>query len=214
NASRPTNVNVPTTTSYYGQSNLLQQNSWANANQGIMSGLTTLSYQSNSTSGGANMPPNVNEPVSLVTQNTNSMRGYFPNSNCINTGIPIGHSTQPCYQQWISSNQVSSPQFHSSFKEFQIFYVVTLPEKLARIVASEFISDVAIRFKLRQGATKLIVDRVKLCGLGVLPPDLDRSSIHSVARRPILNRMAASDVNSGATIQASIAGSVTSLHPT
>ncbi|PLW05720.1 hypothetical protein PCASD_11455 [Puccinia coronata f. sp. avenae] len=80
-------------------------------------------------------------------------------------------------------------------------------EKLARIVASEFISDAAIRFKLRQGATELIVDRVKLCGLGVLPPDLDRSSIHSVAQRPILNRMAASNVNSGATIQASIAGS-------
>jgi hypothetical protein len=87
------------------------------------------------------------------------------------------------------------------------FLSSSLPEKLAWIVASEFILDVAIRFKLRQGATELIVDRVKLCGLGVLPPDLDWSSIHSVARRPILNWMAASDVNSGATIQASIAGS-------
>ncbi|PLW04971.1 hypothetical protein PCASD_26656, partial [Puccinia coronata f. sp. avenae] len=83
----------------------------------------------------------------------------------------------------------------------------SLPEKLARIVASKFILDAAIRFKLRQGATELIVDRVKLCGLGVLPPDLDWSLIHSVARRPILNWMAASDVNSGVTIQASIAGS-------
>ncbi|PLW44595.1 hypothetical protein PCASD_05154 [Puccinia coronata f. sp. avenae] len=36
---------------------------------------------------------------------------------------------------------------------------------------------------------------------------LNRFLIHSVARRPSLNRMAASDVNSDATIQASIAGS-------
>ncbi|PLW28893.1 hypothetical protein PCASD_15787 [Puccinia coronata f. sp. avenae] len=51
-----------------------------------------------------------------------------------------------------------------------------LPEKLARMVASEFILDATIRFKLGRRATNL-------------------------------NWMAASDVNSDATIRASIAGS-------
>ncbi|PLW04813.1 hypothetical protein PCASD_25358 [Puccinia coronata f. sp. avenae] len=52
------------------------------------------------------------------------------------------------------------------------------------MAASELIADTAIRFKLGRRAT----------------------TIHSVARRPSMNRMAASDVNSDAAIRASFAG--------
>ncbi|PLW10034.1 hypothetical protein PCANC_22772 [Puccinia coronata f. sp. avenae] len=50
-----------------------------------------------------------------------------------------------------------------------------------------------------------------LVALAFWPPSLNRFLIHSVARRPSLNRMAASDVNSDATIRASIAGKFNKL---
>ncbi|PLW35505.1 hypothetical protein PCANC_13571 [Puccinia coronata f. sp. avenae] len=53
----------------------------------------------------------------------------------------------------------------------------------------------------------VIAYRFKLYGPGVWLPGLNRFSIHSVAWHPSLNRTAASDVNSDATIRASIAGS-------
>jgi hypothetical protein len=67
----------------------------------------------------------------------------------------------------------------------------------------------AIQFKLGLRATEWIVVQFKLGGPGIWPPILNQSTIHSGDQRPILNWMAASNVNLDATIWASIAGSVT-----
>ncbi|PLW18618.1 hypothetical protein PCASD_23482 [Puccinia coronata f. sp. avenae] len=75
------------------------------------------------------------------------------------------------------------------------------------MAASNLTSDAAIRFKLGRRATESFDNRFKLSGPGVLQPCLNRFSIKSVARRPSLNWMAASDVNSDAAIQCSFAGS-------
>jgi hypothetical protein len=65
---------------------------------------------------------------------------------------------------------------------------LTLPEKLAWMVAFEFMLDVAIRFKLGHRATEWIIDWFKLCSLGILPPGLNWFSIHLVVRHPIFNQ--------------------------
>ncbi|PLW50379.1 hypothetical protein PCANC_07208 [Puccinia coronata f. sp. avenae] len=75
------------------------------------------------------------------------------------------------------------------------------------MAASESTSDAAIRIKLGRCATDLIENQFKLGGKMPGPLSLNRLSINSVARRPSLNRTAASDVNSDAAIRSSFAGS-------
>ncbi|PLW20134.1 hypothetical protein PCANC_16650 [Puccinia coronata f. sp. avenae] len=75
------------------------------------------------------------------------------------------------------------------------------------MAASELTSDAAIQFKLGRRATDLIENRFKHGCKTPGPLSLNRLSNDSVARRPSLNRMAASDVKLDAAIRCSFAGS-------
>ncbi|PLW43872.1 hypothetical protein PCANC_05964 [Puccinia coronata f. sp. avenae] len=76
------------------------------------------------------------------------------------------------------------------------------------MAASELTSDAAIRFKLGRRATDLIENRFKHGRKTPGPLSLNWLSDGSVARRPSLNRMAASDVKSDAAIRCSFAGNI------
>jgi hypothetical protein len=63
------------------------------------------------------------------------------------------------------------------------------------MAASKLTLDAAVQFKLGRRATKLINNRFKLSGQGILPPSLNWFSIELVAQRPSLNWMAVSAVD-------------------